>query len=74
MAHPTSQIEIPFEWTCPKCGHTQTDTVNPVLGPFVTVICGECQGTFPEDALTPQDRAAFDAAVELAETYLPAQN
>jgi hypothetical protein len=68
MSHDEAlKIEIPFEWTCPSCKHKQTDTVNPILGPFFSVICGECQAGFAEYELDPQDCDAFDLAVAKAE-------
>ena len=47
--YPITSVEIPFEWSCPRCGHKQTDTVNPESGPFLAIVCEPCgprRGTF----------------------------
>lgn len=61
------QIEIPFSWTCPTCQHRQTDTVNPELGPFLTVVCGECGSVHDDDSMTPVDSDAWEVARGAAE-------
>lgn len=67
----TREIEIPFQWTCPKCQHQQTDTVNPELGPYCTLICGQCQQVVVEQDLSEEDAQAWDLACAKAEGYLP---
>ena len=63
----TSDQEFPFNWTCPTCQHRQTDTVNPVLGPFISVTCGACGAAHSEYDLAATDRTSFDSAIERAE-------
>jgi transcription elongation factor Elf1 len=60
-------MEIPFHWTCPRCNHAQDDSVNPVHGPFVSVTCGNCEGTSYPEHLSETDRNSFNAAVDAAE-------
>jgi transcription elongation factor Elf1 len=60
-------MEIPFQWHCPKCGHHNHDSVNPVVGPFVTVTCSNCNAGMAASDLSPEDQASFNAAVDAAE-------
>jgi hypothetical protein len=63
----TNEIEVPFNWHCPKCGHAQTDTVNPDLGPYLNVTCGRCHATSEQQELTAQDAAAWEFAMLAAD-------
>lgn len=65
-----SKVEIPFDWTCPSCGHRQTDTVNPDLGPYLSVTCGACCSTHDERTMTETDYDAWQDACNKAEAYL----
>lgn len=64
-------MEFPFTWTCPKCCHCQGDTVNPVLGPYVNLICGKCGDVSEEPCLDETSIASWEAARSEADKFDP---
>lgn len=63
--------EATVDWTCPSCGHFQTDTVHPELGPFLSATCGACGNLFDYSRLSESDQQAWEEAHCLAETLQP---
>ncbi len=61
------QIEIPFDWACPACNHEQTDTVNPELGPYLSLTCGACGKVFSDEQLSDVDSESWEMARQAAE-------
>jgi transcription elongation factor Elf1 len=59
--------EATVTWTCPECQATQTDSVHPRLGPYISSTCGNCGKTFNDEHLSAQDIEAWDAARNWAE-------
>lgn len=59
--------EATVTWTCPDCRATQTDSVHPELGPYISSTCGECGKTFNDEHLTLADVVAWNAARDWAE-------
>jgi hypothetical protein len=59
--------EFVTEWTCPRCGCHQHDTVHPVL--WVSAICGECEVVLGDDDLQPDDRNRWSLARDAAAAY-----
>jgi len=33
----------PYQWKCPECSHVNNEQIDPELGPFIQVICENCQ-------------------------------
>lgn len=60
------RVEILFHWDCPRCGHSNDDSVNPCLGPWVSVICGDCLRTIADDSLDRESYASWERAREAA--------
>jgi len=52
-----------FEWTCPACGHAQTEWVTED-GPVMALICGNCTVEFDHRSLSPEIRDAWEQALE----------
>ena len=62
----TQEIEIPFRWKCPKCGHVQSDTVNPDLGPYLNVICHDCQHVTEQQEMDSESADNWERAMRNA--------
>lgn len=62
--HKLPNGEFHCEWTCPKCGHYQHDSVHVEHGPFLTCICGQCGKDFDQTQLTETDQASWADAIE----------
>jgi ribosomal protein S27AE len=41
-----------LNWTCPTCGMSQVETIDPDDGPFLTCTCEKCGGGFMQDDVT----------------------
>lgn len=52
-----------FMWTCPKCGHDQTERVT-IDGPVMSLICESCTHDFDARDLPREIVKAWDAAIE----------
>ena len=59
--------EVCFEWTCPECGVRQTDSVNAIQGPFLSLTCELCEKSFEEGMLHPMDANAWLKSLDEAE-------
>lgn len=60
-------LEAEVKWTCPKCNHTQTDSVHPELGPFFSATCGECGQVSGDESLSKVDQIAWEQARQWAD-------
>lgn len=38
-----------IHWECPECLEDNHDPIDPIDGPFVTCICGQCGKAFEQD-------------------------
>lgn len=60
-------LEAEVKWTCPKCQLSQTDTVHPQLGPYLSATCENCGNLFDDADLSETDRVAWNQARDWAE-------
>ena len=59
--------EVYFQWTCPECKTKQTEGVNAVEGPCLSLTCGSCGKAFEDYQLNLEDANAWDDALAEAE-------
>lgn len=72
--HKLPNGEFHCEWTCPKCGHFQHDSVHVEDGPFISATCGACGTVFEDGHLSDVDFESWENAREAARAEHDAAN
>ena len=57
-------------WVCPDCGHSQSDSVHPTLGPFLSCTCGKCGRVFSDEQLDAESLSNWSEARDAADAYV----
>lgn len=57
------KVESSFDWKCPACSASQTETVT-IDGPVMSLICDACTQDFGPNQLPVETRAAWNKAID----------